>query len=167
MLNLSKSRNVSGEPPITKTEILDAPLHTFGFEIDELSARRVTGHLLITSKCCQPFRVLHGGISAVIAEALASMGAHVAGGFCRVAGIHLSINHLKTAQEGDLLVAEATPVSVGKSIQVWEVHIWKCDPSNSENKTLIASSKVTLRSNLPMPENKTDAAQNLRKYAKL
>lgn len=41
------------EAPTSKTEILDAPLHTIGFEIDELSAQRVSGHLLITSKCCQ------------------------------------------------------------------------------------------------------------------
>ncbi|KAL0316822.1 UNVERIFIED_CONTAM: 1,4-dihydroxy-2-naphthoyl-CoA thioesterase 1 [Sesamum radiatum] len=154
-------------PPPPDTAILDAPLHTIGFELDELSAHKVSGHLVVTSKCCQPFRVMHGGVSSLIAEALASIGSHIASGFNRVAGIHLSISHLKSAEEGDFVVGEATPVSIGKSIQLWEVQISKCDPSKPEIKTLISSSRVTVLCNLPVPESARDAAQNLKKYAKL
>ncbi|KAG8367900.1 hypothetical protein BUALT_Bualt16G0120900 [Buddleja alternifolia] len=159
----------TGGPPSprSKTEILDAPLHTFGFELDELSPHKVSGHLLITPKCCQPFDVLHRGVSAVIAEALGSIGSHIASGFRRVAGIHLSISHLDSARVGDFIIAEATPVNVAKSIQVWEVNISKCDPSNSEIKTLISSSRVTCFCNLPVPENAKDAGQNLKKFSKL
>ncbi|KAB1213711.1 hypothetical protein CJ030_MR5G004854 [Morella rubra] len=157
------------------------------------SPHRVTGRLHVTHTCCQPLVVLYGGLSALIAEGMASLGAHLASGFQGVAGIHLSINHVKRSELGDLVLARATPVNAGKTIQsyeldvfgsmwvrhlpitwfmailgqVWEVRLWKIDPSNSRSKSLVSSSRVTLLCNMPLPEYGKAASENIRRHAKL
>ncbi|AED95748.1 unnamed protein product [Arabidopsis thaliana] len=144
--------------------IIDQPLKILGFVFDELSATRVSGHLTLTEKCCQPFKVLHGGVSALIAEALASLGAGIASGFKRVAGIHLSIHHLRPAALGEIVFAESFPVSVGKNIQVWEVRLWKAKKTETpDNKIMVSTSRVTLFCGLPIPDHVKDAPDELKK----
>ncbi|KAK7858127.1 1,4-dihydroxy-2-naphthoyl-CoA thioesterase 1 [Quercus suber] len=52
-------------------------------------------------------------------------------------------------------------------LEVWEVRLWKIDPSNSQSKSLVSSSRVTLLSNMAVPEHANEAGEKLKKYAKL
>ncbi|KGN57220.1 1,4-dihydroxy-2-naphthoyl-CoA thioesterase 1 isoform X1 [Cucumis sativus] len=169
------NQNPQNDPPLpslpspssSTTSILDAPLNAVGFEIEIISPNRVSGRIVVSPKCCQVFKVMHGGVSAMIAEALASLGAQIASGFKRVAGFHLSIDHLQSAKMGELVLAEAIPLSVGDAIQVWEVELWKAKSSSIERRDLVASSRVTLLCNMPIPKHSQPLVDTLKTFAKL
>ncbi|NP_001150131.1 acyl-CoA thioesterase/ catalytic/ hydrolase, acting on ester bonds [Zea mays] len=152
------------QPPPNKTAELDPVLHSIGFQIEEVSPSQVTGRLPVTPRCCQPFQVLHGGVSALVAEGLASMGAHMASGFRRVAGVSLTINHFRSAKVGDVVLVRAAPLHVGRSTQVWDVKLWKEDQQGKKGSQ-ISESRVTLLCNLPVPDILKHAGDALKKYA--
>jgi 1,4-dihydroxy-2-naphthoyl-CoA hydrolase len=112
----------------------DKALHALGFEFTRIGAREVAGRLPVTDTCCQPFGVLNGGVSALVAESTASVGAFMASGYRRVAGVQLSINHLRPARLGDVVRAQAVPVQLGRSIQVSQRMFGLPDQSYIRNK---------------------------------
>ena len=62
--------------------------------------------------------MLHGGITAFLAENLSSMGASVVSNWERVAGLDLNVNHLLSASIGETVHVKATPLRAGKRVQV-------------------------------------------------
>src|SRR3974390_2938753 len=90
-----------------------------GVETLEAGPERVTLRLPVDWRVHQPYGILHGGVSALLAESAASYGAALAAGPERaVVGIELNASHLRPVREGHL-VADATPVRVGRTVQVW------------------------------------------------
>ena len=82
---------------------------------------RVVMRLPVDWRVHQPYGILHGGVSALLAESAASYGALLAAGPGRsVAGIELNASHLRAVRDGHL-TAEATPVRVGRTVQVWHI----------------------------------------------
>ncbi len=74
-------------------------------------------------KVHQPYGILHGGVSALLAESAASFGAALAAEPGRsVVGIELNASHLRPVRDGHL-TAEATPVRVGRTVQVWRISL--------------------------------------------
>lgn len=93
-----------------------------GIEIVEATAERVELRLVVDERVHQPFGLLHGGVSALLAESAASIGGCLAAPGRRVVGIELNASHLRPMRTGVLLTV-ATPVRVGRSVQVWEAHL--------------------------------------------
>jgi uncharacterized protein (TIGR00369 family) len=107
-------------------------------EITEMSGDRVIATMPVTDKHHQPFGVLHGGVSVVLAESVASVGAYLAAPEGYVAmGIEINANHIRAVRSGTL-TATATPVHRGRSTHVWQVEI------KSDNDKLICVSRCTL-----------------------
>jgi uncharacterized protein (TIGR00369 family) len=92
-----------------------------GVEVLEATAERVVMRLPVDWRVHQPYGILHGGVSALLAESAASFGAALAAGPGRnVVGIELNASHLRSVSDGHL-TADATPVRVGRTIQVWRI----------------------------------------------
>src|ERR1700733_8696072 len=87
----------------------------------ETTPERVVLRLPVDSRVHQPYGILHGGVSALLAESAASFGGAInAGPDKGVVGIELNASHLRSLRDGHL-TAEATPIRVGRTIQVWRI----------------------------------------------
>lgn len=109
-----------------------------GIETIRVAEDEVILHLDVTAKHHQPYGILHGGVSALLAESAASIGGNYLapdGKIC--VGLDISTKHLASHQTG-LLVIRATPVHVGGRTQVWEIMI------RDENNRKISFSTCSL-----------------------
>lgn len=99
-------------------------LLTLDIELTEMTQQRVTATMPVTPKVHQPFGLLHGGASLVLAETVASMAAwlNVDQATERVVGLEINANHLRGKRDG-VITAVATPAHIGRRTQVWEVRI--------------------------------------------
>ncbi|MEV0490434.1 PaaI family thioesterase [Streptomyces atratus] len=93
-----------------------------GIQIVEASADRVVGTMPVEGNT-QPYGLLHGGASAVLAETLGSVGTMLHGGATRLAvGVDLNCTHHRGVRSG-LVTGTATPVHRGRSTATYEIVI--------------------------------------------
>lgn len=115
-----------------------------GVEVVEVSSDRVVLSLEVGPKSHQPFGLLHGGISALLAESAASIGATRSVWPNEVAvGTELNCSHLRSMREGTL-TATARPLRKGR-----RVHVWAIDLTDDEGN-LICAARCSLQI-LPAP----------------
>ena len=95
----------------------------FGIEYVELEPERVVMTMPVDARHVQPLGYLHGGASVVLAETVATTGAWLNCPPGKVAfGSEINASHLRPKRSGTL-TGIGTPVQVGSTNQVWEVHI--------------------------------------------
>jgi 1,4-dihydroxy-2-naphthoyl-CoA hydrolase len=119
---------------------VSVPIHdNLGISIREVTPERVVLEMDVTSRVHQPFGLLHGGASAVMAESAASIGAfqNCDSTLEYVVGIDLNISHLRARRSGKV-TATATPIRIGRSVQVWDIRI------RDEGQSPVAVARCTL-----------------------
>jgi 1,4-dihydroxy-2-naphthoyl-CoA hydrolase len=93
-----------------------------GIELVEASAQRVVGTMPVKGNT-QPYGLLHGGASCVLAETLGSTGAAILAGPDRITiGIEISASHHHGAREGTV-TGVATLLHGGRTLASYEIVI--------------------------------------------
>jgi 1,4-dihydroxy-2-naphthoyl-CoA hydrolase len=93
-----------------------------GIQVVEAAPERVVGTMPVEGNT-QPYGLLHGGASAVLAETLGSVGAMLHGGPDRTAvGVDLNATHHRAASSGTV-TGVATPIHLGRTMTTYEIVI--------------------------------------------
>jgi 1,4-dihydroxy-2-naphthoyl-CoA hydrolase len=110
-----------------------------GIEMKEMSPEKVVATMPVDSRTHQPFGLLHGGASVVLAETVASMGTWnlIDQENQAAVGLEINANHIRAKRDG-MVTAIATPLHKGRTTMVWDIKIV------DEEEKLICVSRCTV-----------------------
>lgn len=101
----------------------DTAVQHLGMEFLEVGDDFITARVPVDARTKQPYGLLHGGVSVVLAETLGSCGAAFS---CpaghRAVGLDINANHLRGATSG-WVTGTTRPVHIGRSTQVWQIDL--------------------------------------------
>lgn len=110
-----------------------------GIEWTEIGNDFIKARMPVDHRTKQPFDLLHGGASCVLAETLGSFSSFLVIDsneyYC--VGIEINANHIRSAKEG-FVYGTCTPLHLGLSTHVWDIRI-----TNEEGK-LVCISRLTV-----------------------
>jgi uncharacterized protein (TIGR00369 family) len=94
-----------------------------GIEFLEVGDDYLVGRVPVDERTCQPYGLLHGGVSVVLAETLGSCGAAFScpPGY-RAVGLDINANHLRGVTSG-WVTATARPIHRGRTTHVWQIEL--------------------------------------------
>ncbi len=111
-----------------------------GFEFLEIGDGFLSGRIPVDHRTTQPFGILHGGASCVLAETLGSVAAWMTinPDTHRAVGLEINANHIRAVTEG-YVVGVCTPFHIGRRTQVWQI-----DMSEEATGKRTAISRITM-----------------------
>jgi 1,4-dihydroxy-2-naphthoyl-CoA hydrolase len=114
-------------------------LKTLHIKIESAEPDRVVLSMPVEARVHQYTGLLHGGVSVVLAETAAAIGAALNTDLARYTpvGVEINANHVRSVSSGRV-TAEAVPVYKGRQMTVWSIEI------RDERRRLISISRCTL-----------------------
>ena len=114
-------------------------IKTLDIQITEYTKERVTATMPVTPKTHQPMGLLHGGVSVVVAETVASAGSYL---FINpdthyAVGMEINANHIRSVSSGTI-TAVGVPLHIGRSSIIWDIKI------HDDQDRLICVSRCTM-----------------------
>lgn len=110
-----------------------------GIEWTELGENFLKARMPVDHRTKQPYGLLHGGASCVLAETIGSVGSAMVVDHKRFqcVGLEINANHVRSATSG-FVTGVATPLHLGASTHVWDIKIF------DENDKMICVSRLTV-----------------------
>lgn len=110
-----------------------------GIEFVEFGDDYLTARMPVSEKTTQPYGILHGGASCLLAETVGSHASMLCidleAQYC--VGLDINANHLRAVSSG-YVYATAKPVHLGKTTHVWEILIF------DDKEKLVCISRLTM-----------------------
>lgn len=110
-----------------------------GIEFTEIGKDYVKAKMPVDHRTRQPFGLLHGGASVVLAETLGSVASMLTLDEEKQfpVGLDINANHIKSARSG-YVYGTSKPIHIGGKTQVWEIRI------ENEDQELVCISRLTM-----------------------
>ncbi|MEX0446652.1 hotdog fold thioesterase [Xenorhabdus sp. SGI246] len=103
---------------------IDCIVNHIGIEITQLGDDFIEGTMPVDQRTKQPFGILHGGASVVLAETLGSLAGYLCSeGEQKVVGIEINANHIKAVRKG-IVKGICKPIHLGRTHQIWQIDIY-------------------------------------------
>ncbi len=98
-------------------------IEALGIEFVDIGDDRLVATMPVDTRTLQPYGLLHGGASVLLAETLGSSAGNMCvaeGEVC--VGLEINANHVRAVREGRV-TGTARALHLGRSTQVWEIRI--------------------------------------------
>jgi len=96
-----------------------------GIEWMELGVDFLTARMPVDHRTRQPYGLLHGGASCVLAETIGSVASALVVDHQKLVcvGLEINANHIRSATEG-YVTGVGTPLHLGLNTHVWDIRIY-------------------------------------------